>query len=64
MPPEVVREWELAAQDMVRTPGFVELVGKLKGTPSFMGHDEFQASVTGVYRQMAKLVLELGMKKD
>lgn len=64
MPPEVVREWELAASEMVRSPGFLDLVSKLKGTPSYLGHDAFQASVTGVYRQMAKLVPELGMKKD
>lgn len=49
---------------MVRTPGFAELVGKLKGTPTYMGHAEFQVMVVDVYRQMAKLVSELGMKKN
>jgi tripartite-type tricarboxylate transporter receptor subunit TctC len=64
MPPDVIREWERAASDMVKTPAFIELVNKLKGTPSYRGHDDFQASVTGVYKQMGLLVPELGMKKD
>ncbi len=64
MPPDVVREWEQASSDMVRTPGFAELVGKLKGTPAYMGHAGFQAMTVDVYRQMAKLVTELGMKKE
>jgi tripartite-type tricarboxylate transporter receptor subunit TctC len=64
MPAAAVREWEAAATDMVRTPGFEELVTKLQGTPSFKGHDEFQAIITDVYARMLKLLPELGMKKD
>ena len=64
MPPEVIKEWEAAAADMVRTPGFLDLVNKLKGTPAYLGHKAFTASVTGVYRQMGKLIPELNLKKD
>jgi tripartite-type tricarboxylate transporter receptor subunit TctC len=64
IPADAVREWEQASSDMARTPGFAELVGKLKGTAAYMGHAEFQAMIVDVYRQMAKLVPELGMKKD
>lgn len=64
MPPEAVRAWELAAYDMTRSPGFQELVAKLNGTAAYMGHADFTASVTGVYRQMGRLVPELGLKKE
>jgi hypothetical protein len=49
---------------MVRTPGFLELVNKLKGTPAYLDHAAFTASVTGVYSQMGKLIPELKLKKD
>ena len=64
LPADVVREWNQASADMVRTPGFTALVGKLKGTPAYMNQAAFQAQVVEVYREMAKLVPELGMKKD
>ncbi|PHY05262.1 MAG: hypothetical protein CK528_14980 [Alcaligenaceae bacterium] len=64
MPPEVIKEWEAAAADMVRTPGFLDLVNKLKGTPAYLGHTAFTESVTSVYRQMGKLIPELNLKKD
>lgn len=63
MPPEAVRQWEAAAQDMTRTPAFKELVTKLNGTASYLGAADFTALITGVYRQMARLVPELGLKK-
>jgi hypothetical protein len=49
---------------MVKTPGFADLVNKLKGSTAYQGHAEFTASVTGVYRQMGRLIPELGLKKD
>ena len=64
MPAAVIREWEAAAADMVRTPGFEDLVGKLQATSAFKGHADFQATVTDVYGRMGKLLPELGMKKD
>ena len=64
MPPDVIKEWEAAASDMVRTPGFLDLVNKLKGTPAYLDHAAFTASVTGVYHQMGKLIPELKLKKD
>jgi len=64
MPAEVIKEWEAAAADMVRSPGFKDLVEKLKGTPAYLGHAAFTDSVTGVYRQMGKLIPELNLKKD
>jgi len=64
MSPEVIKEWEAAASDMVRTPDFIELVNKLKGTPAYLGHAAFTESVTNVYRQMGKLIPALNLKKD
>ena len=64
LPADVIKEWESAAADMVRTPEFIELVNKLKGTPAYLGHAAFTESVTGVYRQMGKLIPELNLKKD
>ena len=49
---------------MVRTPEFIELLNKLKGTPAYLGHAAFTDSVIGVYRQMGKLIPELNLKKD
>lgn len=64
MPAEVIKEWNAAAADMVKTPGFSDLVNKLKGTTAYQGHAEFTASVIGVYRQMGRLIPEIGLKKD
>jgi len=64
MSPEVIKEWEAAASDMVRTPDFIELVNKLKGTPAYLGHAAFTESVTNVYWQMGKLIPALNLKKD
>ncbi len=62
MPEEAVRQWETAAADMVRVPGFAKLVASLNGTPSHSGSAEFSAMVVGAYQQMGKLVPELGLK--
>lgn len=64
MPAEVIKEWNAAAADMVKTPGFADLVNKLKGSIAYQGQAEFTASVTGVYRQMGRLIPEIGLKKD
>jgi tripartite-type tricarboxylate transporter receptor subunit TctC len=64
IPADVIKEWNAAAADMVKTPGFADLVNKLKGSTAYQGHAEFTASVTGVYRQMGRLIPELGLKKD
>jgi tripartite-type tricarboxylate transporter receptor subunit TctC len=64
IPPEAVREWNAASADMVRTAGFKDLVGKLKGTASYKNHEDFQAATVGVFKDMARLVPELGMKKE
>jgi tripartite-type tricarboxylate transporter receptor subunit TctC len=64
LPPEVTREWEQAGKDMVKTPGFTDLITKLKGTPSFLGHKDFTAQVTDLYPKMGQLVNDLGMKKE
>lgn len=62
MPEDAVRQWEAAAADMVRVPGFAKLVASLNGTPSHSGSAEFSAMVVGAYQQMGKLVPELGLK--
>ena len=64
MSADVIKEWESTASEMAKTPGFLDLVTKLKGTPAYMGHADFTASVTGVYRQMGRLIPELGLKKN
>jgi tripartite-type tricarboxylate transporter receptor subunit TctC len=64
LPPEVTREWEQAGKDMVKTPGFTDLITKLKGTPSFLGHKDFTAQITDLYPKMGQLVNDLGMKKE
>jgi tripartite-type tricarboxylate transporter receptor subunit TctC len=62
IPPEAVHAWDKAAEDMMRTPEFAKLVSTMKCTPSHLDHAGFQASVVGVYKQMAHLVPELALK--
>jgi tripartite-type tricarboxylate transporter receptor subunit TctC len=64
IPSEAIRQWEMAASDMVRSPGFPKLVGILNGTSSYMGHADFSQSVIGSYKEMERLVPKLGLKKD
>ncbi len=62
IPPDVVGAWEAAAQDMVKSPGFQELMARQKTAASYQGSTEFTASIVDVYRRMGKLVPELGFK--
>lgn len=64
MPSETIRQWELAGNDMVHSPGFASLIAKLNSTPAYMDRAEFTASVIELHRQMGQLIPELGMKKD
>ena len=63
VPADVVARWEEAAQEMVKSSAFRELMGKLNATLSYQGSTEFSASVTSVHRQMGRLIPELGFKQ-
>lgn len=62
IPPDVVAAWEAAAQDMMKTPGFKDLMGKLKSTASYQGSKEFTTTIVGVHRDMGRLLPQLGLK--
>lgn len=64
IPADVVAAWEAAAQDMMKTAGFKDLMGKLKSTPSFQGSKEFTSTIVGVHRDMGRLIPQLGLKTN
>jgi len=64
MPEDVVKEWSRAGADMVKAPGFADMVRVLRGTPSYLGKDEFSSRVTGMYREMGEYIGKLGLKTD
>ncbi|MBL8385173.1 MAG: tripartite tricarboxylate transporter substrate binding protein [Burkholderiales bacterium] len=64
VPAEVIAVWEEAAQEMMKTPGFRELMGKLKSTGAYQGHREFSATLATVQREMARLIPALGFKRN
>ncbi len=61
--PDVVAKWEDAAREMVRAPGYKDMIARTNSTPAFLDSKAFSASVVGVYHKMGDLVVELGMKK-
>ncbi len=63
LPTEVVAAWEAAAQDMMKSPGFKDLIGKLKSTASYQGSKEFSATIVNVHREMLRLLPEMGFKR-
>ncbi len=63
IPVDVVKAWEEAGRELMKAPAFVELMAKLKASPSYQSSSEFSASITAVYQQMGKLIPELGFKK-
>lgn len=63
LPADVVAAWEAAAQDMMKSPGFKDLIGKLKSTASYQGSKEFSATIMTVHREMLRLLPELGFKR-
>ena len=64
MPADVIAQWEAAAQEMVNSAGFKDLMGKLKSTGSYQGNREWSASILAVQREMARLIPELGFKRN
>lgn len=64
MPADVITQWEDAAQDMMKSAAFKELMAKLKATASYQGHKEFSATLLTVQREMARLVPALGFKRN
>ena len=62
MPSDVTKAWEDAGRDLMKVPSFVELMSKLKASPSYQSSNEFSATITAVYQQMGKLIPELGFK--
>jgi tripartite-type tricarboxylate transporter receptor subunit TctC len=63
IPADVVAAWEAAAQDMVKTPAYKELMVKLKSTASYQGSREFSSTIITVHREMLRLLPELGFKR-
>lgn len=63
IPPDVVAQWEEAAQDMMKSPAFKDLMGKLKSTASYQGSRDFTATIVKVNRDMGRLLPELGFKR-
>lgn len=63
MPAEVVAAWEAAAEDMMKSPGFRDLMGKLKSNASYQGSKEFSTTIVNVHREMIRLLPELGFKR-
>ncbi len=63
LPTEVVAAWEAAAQDMMKSPGFKDLIGKLKSTASYQSSKEFSATIVNVHREMLRLLPEMGFKR-
>ena len=64
VPAEVIALWEEAAQDMMKTAAFRELMGKLKSTASYQGHKDFSATLISVQREMARQIPALGFKRN
>ncbi len=63
IPADVVAKWEEAARDMVASPGFKDLMGKLKSTGSYQDSKTFTATLFSVQRDMWRLMPELGFKR-
>ncbi len=63
LPADVVAAWEDAGRDMMKSPAFIELMSKLKTTPSFQGSREFGTTISDVYKSMGRLIPELGFKR-
>ena len=63
-PADVIAQWEDAAQDMMKTAAFRELMVKLKSTASYQGHRDFSATLISVQREMARLIPALGFKRN
>jgi len=63
LPPDVLAAWESAAQDMVKSKGYQDLMARQKTAASYQSSAEFTASILDVHRRMGKLVPELGFKK-
>jgi tripartite-type tricarboxylate transporter receptor subunit TctC len=61
--PDVLAAWESAAQDMVKSKGYQDLMARQKTAASYQSSAEFTASILDVHRRMGKLVPELGFKK-
>lgn len=64
VPAEVIAQWEEAAQDMMKSAAFKELMGKLKSSGAYQGHKEFSATLANVQREMARLIPALGFKRN
>ena len=64
VPTDAIAAWEEAAQDMMKTAAFRELMGKLKSTGAYQGHKEFSATLSSVQREMARQIPALGFKRN
>lgn len=62
LPPEIAAKWEALGREMVKEPGFAELMKKLSNKGSFRTGAEFANFVKDGYTQMGELIPQLGLK--
>jgi tripartite-type tricarboxylate transporter receptor subunit TctC len=62
IPADALAAWEAAAQDMVKSKGYQDLMARQKTAALYQSSAEFTASILEVNRRMGKLVPELGFK--
>lgn len=61
LPDEVVAKWEDTLKQVVEDERFKEVARRLNANISYLGHEEFQASVVGDIKAMATTLEDLGM---
>lgn len=62
LPEAIAARWEALGREMVKDPGFAELMKKLSNKASFRSGAEFGAFVKEGYAQMGQLIPQLGLK--
>jgi len=64
IPDHVVREWAEAGVDIMKAPGFDDMVRVLRGTPAYLDEKDFTSRVTDMYGEMGRYIADLGLKTD
>jgi tripartite-type tricarboxylate transporter receptor subunit TctC len=62
LPADVIATWEKVMKEIMATPAWADLMKKYRASPALRGHREFTESVTAAYRDIGRLVVEIGMK--
>jgi tripartite-type tricarboxylate transporter receptor subunit TctC len=61
LPEDVISKWEDTLQQIVESDRFTEVASRLNANISYLGHEDFQASVVGDIKAMTATLDELGM---